>query len=498
MESSQQAHDVTLLYVEDEESTLEYLSLMLRDRFNNLICARDGLEGLQLFQQYSPDIVITDIIMPNMDGISMSRKIRELSADVQLIALTALSDSENLLEAIDAGINKFIVKPVILKNLNAVIEGCVDIVKMKRDLKAQNERIKLLSSALEQSPNMVVITDTNGIIEQVNHKFIEVTGYSAEEVIGKTPRILNSGETSHEVYESIWSTLLDGRSWHGVLQNRRKGGELYWEYSSISPIVLDGNRVKFIKTAEDITELRKTEDEAIRLKQQESVSTMAAGIAHDFNNLLQVISGNIMLAKHHSAPDSKTYQHLATAETSVRQAAELSRKMRSLTRRDGVVMQPAPLASLVLTTAKATLKGTPVNLVENVQHDLDNVKFNVSQMQLVITMITTNAAEAMPSGGSLEISITNCTIDEINQMQLPPGRYVHLVLADSGTGISAENLPKIFNPYFTTKELGVRKGIGLSLANCHSIIRNHQGAITAESEPGKGCRINIYLPAATP
>lgn len=497
MDPTPAIYDITLLYVEDEASTREHLTLLLKDRVKQFLCAQNGVEGLDLYLKHSPDIVLTDIIMPVMDGLTMARMIRKHSRDVPIIALTALSDSDNLISAIDVGISKFILKPVALKNLFSSIESCLEVINLRRSLKAQNDRIQLLSTALEQSPCIILITDTKGRIEEVNHKFCEVTGYSAEEAIGKTPRILKSGESSREVYDSIWSTIIDGRSWHGILQNRKKNGELYWEYSSISPIKLgDGKTVKYLKTAEDITELRKTEEEAVRLKQQESITVLAAGIAHDFNNLLQVIVGNILLAKIHSPPDSKAFELLSVAESSTKKAGELSRKLRSLIKSEDGMLHPAPLASVVLTAVKATLKGSNVRLVEKISHDIVSAKFNISQMQLVVTNITNNAIEAMPDGGTLEVSAENCSISENNNLQLPPGRYAHLIFSDTGVGIPPENLSRIFNPYFTTKELGARKGVGLSLASCHSIIKNHHGAITAESAPDAGCRIHIYLPTA--
>lgn len=498
MEPNTGVYDITLLYVEDETSTREHLTFMLQHRVKKFLCARNGREGLDLFLLHSPDIVLTDIMMPVMGGLEMADEIRKKSPETQIIVLTALNDTENMLSAIDIGINKFIVKPVLMRNLVSSIESCVEVIKLKQNLKKQSERIQLLSTALEQSPSIVVITDPNGVIEQVNHRFSEMTGYSSEEAIGNTPRILKSGETSREVYDDIWRTVLDGRPWHGVLQNRKKNGQLYWEYSRIYPITLDdGVTTKFIKTAEDITELRKTEEESIRLKQQEAIGILAAGLAHDFNNLLQVIIGNILLAKMHSQPGSKIFDMLDVAEKSSGQASDLSRRLRNLVLSEEKLLHPAPLASLVMTTAKATLKGSNVKLEANLSPDILDIKFNISQMQLVISQLTTNAVEAMPEGGTLRITAENCTLTDKNKLLLVPGKYVHFVFSDTGVGIPPENLSKVFNPYFTTKTMATRKGMGLSLASCHTIIRSHQGTITVESPKSGGASFHIYLPVSS-
>lgn len=490
-------HDITVMYVEDEAGTRDQVGRMLGSYGYRLLMAEDGREGVELFRRHRPDITLTDIMMPVMNGLEMARTIREEAPDAQIIVMTAFSDTNYLLDAIDIGINQFIVKPVEFNKLQSAIQRCITMIGMQRRIQEQTERIRMLSNALEQSPSMALITDTQGAIEYVNHKFCEVTGFAADEVMGKTPRILQSGETPPDVYRDLWTTILGGHEWHGVLKNRGKTGDFFWEYSSISPLTsADGTITKFIKTAEDITERRKLEAEAHRVKKLEATAMLAGGMAHDFNNLLQVILGNISLAKQRAEPGSIVHSLLDIAEQSSGHARDLSQRLLTFAKGGDISMHAAPLDRLIRSGVETALNGTAIDCELDLPPDIPVVNIDEMQIQQVITHLTVNALEAMPDGGELRVAASACTVSEGNESSLPPGEYVHLTFSDSGRGIQPENLGRIFDPYFTTKQMGSKKGLGLGLAVCHAIIRKHNGMITAESQPGEGTTIHIYLPSA--
>ncbi|HEX9078223.1 MAG TPA: response regulator [Desulfuromonadaceae bacterium] len=489
-------NDISVLYVEDDIAAREQVGRLLMNHGFRLQTAGDGNEGLDLFRTHSPDIVITDIMMPHMNGLEMARSIRENGRHTQIIVITAYSDTNYLLDAIDIGVDKFVTKPVEFGKLKAAIEQCASIVRMQRRVQEQAERIRMLSNALEQSPSMTVITDTRGVIEYVNRKFCEVTGFTAEEAIGQTPRILKSGETPAAVYRDMWRSILAGREWHGVLQNRGKSGDIFWEYSNISPLTApDGTIIKYIKTAEDITERRKLEAEAHKARKLEATTILAGGMAHDFNNLLQVILGYVNLAKRRAEPGSVVFGFLDEAEKSSEQARELSQRLLTFARGGESLHHTVPLGPLITSGVHAVLNGSAVTCEFDLPDATPSVYIDEMQIRQVIANLTTNALEAMPNGGSLRVSLNRCTVSAQNGLPLTPGAYVHVAFRDTGKGIQPEHLGKIFDPYFTTKEMGCQKGMGLGLAVCHAIIRKHHGIITAESDPGEGSTFHIYLPA---
>ncbi|BCS55125.1 response regulator [Geobacter sp. SVR] len=487
--------DFTVLLVEDEATTREQLARMIATRGYRLIIAENGQQGLDIFRNNPVDLVLSDVMMPFMNGLSMAREIRREAPTAQIIILTAFNDTEHLLDAIEIGINQFLFKPLQTEKLFAVLERCCETVQMHRLLDRQHEQIRMLSNALEQSPSISIITGTDGTIEYVNRKFCEITGYAAEEVIGCTPRIIQSGQTADTTYEMLWDSILNGEEWRGTLRNRRKNGEFYWENCSISPLFTpDGTIAKFIKTAEDITERRKLESAAQRTRHLEALSILAGGMAHDFNNLLQVILGSIALAKSRTEQGSGLHDLLDMAERSSGEARTLSRRLLELVRESEPVSYPVAVAPLILSGIESVLNGTGITCELDLPANLPMVNGDEHQLRQVICQLVRNAMEAMPGGGTIRIAAHRQVLEQFGHPPMKAGNYIHIIFSDTGTGIAPDKLERIFEPYFSTKEMGSRKGQGLGLAICHSVIDKHGGSITAESEKGHGATFHIWLP----
>ena len=490
-------HDISILYAEDDPTTQKLLCAMLEGQGYRVFFAENGLKGLELFRKHSPDIVLTDLKMPHMDGLEMAGTIREEAPSAQIIVLTSFSDTDYLLRAIDIGINQFILKPVEFKKLKALIKRCVSTIQFQRCLQEQSEHIRMLSNALEQSPSIMIITDTNGVIEYVNRKFLEVTGYTAEEAIGKTPRIIQSGETPATVYDNLWSTILAGLEWQGILKNRGKGNNIFWVHSNISPLTSpDGKIAKFIYSAKDITEQRRLEEESLKIKKLEANAILAGGMAHDFNNLLQVILGYISLAKQNTAPDSQTNELLNLAEKNSLRASQLSHQLLTFAKGGDAVLQTTPLKQLLTSSIESVFSNTGITLEFDLPDDIPPLNIDITQMKHVFSHLAVNALEAMPDGGTMRIAARACDISPAEGLLLKSGNYVHITFSDTGKGIAPEVLGRIFDPYFTTKETWNQKGLGLGLAICNSVIRKHNGIITVDSQHGNGTTFHVYLPTS--
>ena len=254
-------YDISLLYIEDERVTREQISRILQRIVTELYVAENGQEGLELYREKRPDIIMSDIMMPVMNGLEMAREIRRLDRDSQIIMLTAYSDTEYLLECISLGINQYVQKPVDFAQLATAIETCSNYVLLKRRLQQQEARIQMLSQAVEQAPAPVMITTLNGSIEYVNSMFCRLTGYQSAEVLGRNPRLLKSDLNSAETYAELWETILSGKEWKGELANKRKNGSVYWEMVKICPLRDAVNKVTgFLKVSQDITERKQYEE----------------------------------------------------------------------------------------------------------------------------------------------------------------------------------------------------------------------------------------------
>lgn len=254
-------YDISLLYVEDERVTREQISRILQRIVTDLHVAENGQQGLELYQEKRPDIILTDIMMPVMNGLEMARAIRTIDRDSQIIMLTAYSDTDYLLECITLGINQYVQKPVDFSRLASALDSCSNYVMLKRKLKQQEKRINMLSMAVEQAPAPVMITSVTGAIEYVNAMFCRLTGYQASEVLGRNPRLLKSDLNPPQLYEQLWQTITSGNDWKGELANKQKNGTIYWEMIKISPLRdSDNSIIGYLKVSQDITERKQYED----------------------------------------------------------------------------------------------------------------------------------------------------------------------------------------------------------------------------------------------
>jgi diguanylate cyclase (GGDEF)-like protein/PAS domain S-box-containing protein len=278
----------TILYVEDDAVTRKMVALLIASKLPDvtLIAAEDGEAGLASFREHDPDIVVTDVNMPVMDGIRMVKEIKQLHRGARVIVTTAVSDINRILETIDIGINHYVLKPIDNAKLISAIEACITDIGRERKIREQGESIRKLSRAVEQSPVAIMITDTAGTIEYVNPGFARLTGYASAEAVGNNARILKSGDIPPAAYKALWETITAGNEWWGELHNRKKNGELYWGSASISPVTdATGEITHFIAFQEDITE-RKQADATIR---QMAYYDSLTGLPnrHFFQELLQ-------------------------------------------------------------------------------------------------------------------------------------------------------------------------------------------------------------------
>jgi|GEM_PF-876690 len=250
-------------------------------------------------------------------------------------------------------------------------------------------------------------------------------------------------------------------------------------------------------SAEDqLRQKQKLEAEANRLRHHAALSVLLGGIAHDYNNLLQAIVTAVSLAQLKLDPASEAYQILAKSEKSSDQVRQLGRRLLQLANPSNHHDQVGPLNALIRRSVLGTLAGSAIKPDFDFRAGEVCVRHNEANLARAIESLAQNAREALPSGGRFQVSTEVCELTEENSQGLAPGPYLHLRLQDSGLGIPAESLPMIFEPYYSTKDRGSKRGTGLGLALCESIIRSHRGAISAESRPSEGATFHIHLPVA--
>jgi len=345
-----------------------------------------------------------------------------------------------------------------------------------------------------------LIADREGIIEYVNPAFSKLTGYSAGEAIGKKPNIISSARQSTSFYEKMWQTILSGHVWQGKLNDRKKDGSLYPTMLTVSPIKSkSGEITHFVGIQQDLSEYEALENRFYQAQKMEAIGTLVGGIAHEFNNSLAAMTGNLYLAKKQTADMPDVIKRLNTIETLSFRSAELITNMLSFARR-GIVQKTAiNLPSFINEIINMHRISMPENIVLNL--DIETapmmIRWDANLLQQVVMNLLNNARDTLTGNENplITISLRRFVADQAFHDKHPDidtEQFARLAITDNGAGIKAEHLAHIFEPFYTTKEVG--KGTGLGLSMVTGAIQTHHAHIEVESEEGEGSCFSIYFP----
>jgi len=360
------------------------------------------------------------------------------------------------------------------------------------------DTVRKLWRAVEQSADLVMITDREGFIEYVNPAFEALTGYSPGELSGQTPRILKSGQQPSEFYTELWQSILAGNVFRCTMVNRKKNGDVFVAEKTITPLRDgDGTITHFISNDRDITDRRRMENQLQQAQKMDAIGRLAGGVAHDFNNLLMVISSYAELMLDSLTPQHPLRHNIDEIQKASRRGADLTRQLLAFGRKQMQTLQVLNLNLLIEDFNKMLprLIGEDIELVFVPGDKLGRVKADPVQVEQILMNLVANARDAMPKGGKLTIETASVRLDEACAQEhaiVPCGDYVLLTVSDSGLGIEPEHMPHIFEPFYTTKEEG--KGTGLGLATVYGIVKQNSGFIWVYSEPGMGTTFKIYFP----
>ena len=370
-----------------------------------------------------------------------------------------------------------------------------------RDLRNQfelEEGKKILATAVDQAAESIMITDIQGNIQYVNPAFEKISGYTLQEVLGKNPKFLQSGQTPHHTYKIMLNEINNGRVWRGILINRRKSGEIYKEEATITPVKNHDKIItNFVAVKRDITHNLMLEEQVRQSQKMQAIGTLAGGIAHDFNNILTAIMGYAELSQEQCDRNSIIYNNLSEIIKGTDRASHLVDQILKFSRKSVKNVTSINLDIVVkevLTLIKASISANVNILYENQKEFY--IKGDPTQLHQIIMNLCTNAYQALEGKyGSIFIRIFKKELSQKKGIEignLPKGSYICLQIEDTGIGIPKEYQHRIFEPFFTTKKL--HEGTGLGLSVVHGIVNDHGGAVTVESSPGKGSCFTIYFP----
>lgn len=444
------------------------------------------------------DVVLTDFKLPRFSTPRALALLRERRLDVPLIIVSGTIGEERAVEMMKSGATDYVLKGN-LQRLPAVIRRALAETREKAERRRVEHQLRVHTSALEAAASGILITDDRGTILFANDAMCAMSGFTREELVGTTPRVLKSGAHDDEFYRVLWNSILAGRVWQGRMTNRRKDGSVYHEEMTITPVQgADGTATHFIAVKQDVTERRKLEEQLRQAQKMESIGLLAGGVAHDFNNLLTIIQGRASLLQAVTTLSDEVRESAEEISLAAERAAGLTRQLLAFSRRQ--VLQPKHL-DLNLVLAEVTkllgrLVGANISVHLRTCPGLNLVHADQGMIEQVLMNLAVNARDAMPRGGTLLVALSNERIDDAYVIAHPhamAGAFVCLSVSDTGCGIAPETLPRIFEPFFTTKAVG--KGTGLGLGTVYGIVQQHHGWIGVYSEVGKGTVMRIYLPA---
>jgi len=361
----------------------------------------------------------------------------------------------------------------------------------------EEDRIRL-TTAIEHAAEAVLIMDKNARIEYANPAFEKITGFSLEESKGKIPNIIKSNIKGEIYKKEIWNEISNGKIWRGSYSNKRKNGNSYEEEITISPIYDNsGEIINFVAIRRDVTDRKKLAEQLRQAQKMEAIGTLAGGIAHDFNNIIGAIIGYAELSIE-DVEDDFIIRNLQQILKASRRAKELVEQILAFSRLSDYERKPLHVHHIVIETLKLLRATFPVtiDIKQNINTKSSLIMGDPIQIHSLLMNLCTNAKQSMQkTGGVIDVGLKEIEIDKktaSRYQELKPGKYISLVVKDTGPGISPEIIDRIFDPYFTTKEVGEGSGMGLALV--HSIVKSHRGEITVYSELGKGTIFNVFLP----
>jgi two-component system, cell cycle sensor histidine kinase and response regulator CckA len=360
-----------------------------------------------------------------------------------------------------------------------------DLVESKKKNKEVENKYQHLFNSLGDA---IFVHDMNGRILDANEHACQRYGYSKKQFKTMTVKDVDSPDQARFIQQRIETLLKDGQiifeTIHLDCQKKPFPVEATAKLGKY-----EGKQVVLV-IGHEITERKRIEKELLKVQKLESLGVLAGGIAHDFNNILASILGNIELVELETKLTDQTYACLEEAKKASLRAKQLTQQLLTFARGGEPVKHPVSIGTLITNSANFVMHGSSVICKYNIPEDLWQAYIDPGQISQVVHNITLNAVHAMPEGGLIEVSCENY-FDHRKELSIPESKYIKIIIADSGIGIPASSIDKIFDPYFSSKQFGS----GLGLAICHSIISKHGGHISVKSISNKGTVFTIYLPA---
>ncbi|MGD9330570.1 MAG: response regulator [Desulfobacterales bacterium] len=505
-----------IVLIDDEEGIRRVTGITLEDAGYSVYTADNGQSGLALCEEVSPQIVITDVRMPKMDGIQVLEAIKQAHPETEVIVATAFGEMDLAIRALQLDASDFITKPLHSEALGVALERAKTRYNDRKQLKdytifleeGWNDTTRELMAAftfqnslIESSMDGIIGCGADEVVIIFNRSAKEMLGYRKENVLHKMKlgrfllpeeesrlkRALAASDQGEGGRLALFETTLCGNN-----------GQRIPTQMSVAKVAIPDEApgtVCFLRDLREIRRLeREVEDQAVILHQDKmmSLGRLAASVVHEINNPLAGILNYCrlmirILQKGAASADQmgKFARYLDLVEKETSRCSQIVSSLLTFSRKSPAEFGPVVVNDLMercILLCQHKLKLSNIRLETHVEGHLPEIKGDFNQLQQCVINLVFNAVDAMPEGGSLTLSAARC----------PSAAEVCVQVADTGTGVAEKDLPHIFEPFFTTKDEGY--GVGLGLSTVYGIIQNHEGHVKVESQPGQGTTFTLRLP----
>ncbi|MCG8632536.1 MAG: response regulator [Desulfobacterales bacterium] len=518
-----------ILTIDDEAYIRQSIRTYLEDYEYIVFEAENGRHGIEVFNRESPDLVLLDLRMPEMDGLQVLEVLGEQAPEIPLVVASGTGNMTSVVEALRLGAWDYIFKPI--EDMNVMmhsIEKCLKESRLKKENKAYQERLEELvrertreleeseqryKAVFEYTGTAAIIIEPDDTISMVNSKFAELVGMDRGGIEGimKWHAFVSSQDIdimANHLKTRKESPFHKDDYLQYEVELVNGSGRPRYVYVSLGQIPGTDRQVASLL---DVTEKKRAEKRWQNLEKQlrksqkmEAIGTLAGGIAHDLNNILSPVLGYADMIMRTSEPESRVFQRSEKIQKAALRAADLVSQVLAFNRggaEEKRRIKLHPVAREVVKLLRGSIPST-IRIRDNVDRNCDPVLADPTQIHQVVMNLCTNAYHAMEeNGGELSVGLRQTDLSPADIVAYPnltqgPGTYLVLEVCDTGCGMTEDIMERIFDPYFTTKEEG--KGTGLGLATAYSIIQACNGDIRVKSNPGKGTCFSIYIPAVKP
>jgi signal transduction histidine kinase/two-component SAPR family response regulator len=513
-----------VLLVEDNADMRTYLQKLLQTAGFDVMTAGDGEQALGMAALQRPDLILSDIMMPKVDGLQLLGFLRADSRlrDIPVLLLSARAGEEAKVEGLAAGANDYLTKPFSARELIARVRANLDIAAVRREsqeaLRRANESLERqvqerTADLRDKEARLRTIFGTtftyqgylsvDGTVLDANPTSLAGIQAALGEVVGRkfweTPWFSATPDLAEMVRASIPAVAAGETLRREIHMNLGGSGWRWFDFQMRPVLDARGHVVAIVPEGVDVTERRHAEQALRQAQKMEGIGQLTGGVAHDFNNLLTIILGSLETLRRQLKPSAgdTVGRSLESALRGTQRAASLTQRLLAFSRQQPLDPKPADLSRLVSSMSDLLRRtiGEQVAIETVLAGGLWRVNIDANQLEIAIINLAVNARDAMPAGGRLTIETANVRLDEgyaSNQAEVVPGQYVLLAVTDTGSGMSPATAARAFEPFFTTKDVG--HGTGLGLSQVYGFVKQSGGHVKIYSELGSGTTVKIYLP----